>query len=285
MQTKFSIFLIVSLMIFTSYNCLSQTIFKGLNIDNSTFLLGATNARKSQCLYKPNDFNTIPNNGDITKIYYRYGTSGITSAHDLSPFTIKMGQTTDTIFAANNTFYNALTTVRYDSIYTIAAGTQGDWFGIDLQTPFTYDSSKTLIVEIKFYNSTGTAFGTLGSDNNDQKIISSDTASLIAVGSSTTWQDFGFDYLNPTGKNSTSTNKEVMVFPNPTLGIINIYNLNFKEDGILNLFDAYGKLVFSKKYSHHKINEIVDITALEQGLYLLKIETKNQSINKRIVKY
>lgn len=37
----------------------SQTVFKGLNNVNSTFLLGATNARKSQCLYKPSDFNTI----------------------------------------------------------------------------------------------------------------------------------------------------------------------------------------------------------------------------------
>jgi hypothetical protein len=89
-----------------------------------TFLLGATNARKSQCLYKPSDFNTTPNNGEITKIYYRYGTTGITTAHDLSPFTIKLGQTTDTVFAVGNSFYTNLSTVRFDSVYTIPAGVE-----------------------------------------------------------------------------------------------------------------------------------------------------------------
>ena len=41
--------------------CFAQSIYKGLNTSNSNFLLGATNARKSQCLYKPSDFNTLPN--------------------------------------------------------------------------------------------------------------------------------------------------------------------------------------------------------------------------------
>jgi len=45
----------------------AQSIFKGLNVDNSAFLLGATNARKSQCLYKPSDFNTLPFNGKLLK--------------------------------------------------------------------------------------------------------------------------------------------------------------------------------------------------------------------------
>jgi hypothetical protein len=151
-KISLTVSLLLMISVFTNKKCFSQTIYKGLNTSNSTFLLGAINARKSQCLYKPSDFNTIPNNGEITKIYYRYGSTGNTAPHDLSPFTIKLGQTNDTFFSGDSLFFTGLSTVRFDSVYTIPAGTQGDWFGIDLQTPFAYDSSKTLIVEIKFYN-------------------------------------------------------------------------------------------------------------------------------------
>ncbi len=285
MRNKFSASLILTLLIFTSYDCFAQTIFKGLNTSNSTFLLGATNARKSQCLYQPSDFNTIPNNGEITKIYYRYGTTGITTAHDLSPFTIKLGQTNDTVFTSDSLFFTGLTTVRFDSVFTIPAGVQGDWFGIDLQTPFTYDSAKTLIVEIKFYNTTQAAFGTLGNNNTTQKLISADTAAIAETGfGSTTWQDFGFDYLITTGKASLNTSKEVMIYPNPTSGLITINNLNFKNDGTISVFDVYGKLVFNKNYSPSKTSEIIDITALDNGIYFLKIASKNETVIKKIIK-
>lgn len=271
-------------IIFCNTNSKSQTVYKGLGNDNSTFLLGAINARKSQCLYKPGDFNAIPNNGEITKIYYRYGTTGITTTHDLSPFTIKLGQTTDTVFAIGNSFYTNLSTVRFDSVYTIPAGFEGDWFGIDLQTPFVYDSSKTLIVEIKFYTSTGTAFGTMGNTNNDQKIISSDTSSSVAIGSSSTWQDFGFDYLITTGNSNLFTSKDVMIFPNPSTGLITINNLHLHDDGIISVFDVSGKQVFTKKYNQQKNSEVIDMSMFENGIYFLKINDAGQSITKKIIK-
>lgn len=284
MKSKFLTSVLLMMSFVGIHYCNAQTVYKGLNTSNSTFLLGATNARKSQCLYKPNDFNTLPNNGEITKIYYRYGTTGITAAHDLSPFTIKLGQTNDTIFAVGDTFYTNLSTVRFDSVYTIPAGVQGDWFGIDLQTPFAYDSSKTLIVEIKFYSSTGTAFGTMGNNNNDQKIISSDTASIVAIGSSTTWQDFGFDYLIPTGKVNLNTSNEIMVYPNPCTGLFTVNNLSSKNDGTISIFDVYGKLVFYKSCTSSKTSENIDISELENGIYFLRIDSKHQSLTKKIIK-
>ena len=276
--------LLLMISVFTNKKCFSQTIYKGLNTSNSTFLLGAINARKSQCLYKPSDFNTIPNNGEITKIYYRYGTTGIDTAHSLSPFTIKLGQTIDTVFTIGNSFYTNLSTVRFDSVYTIPSGIEGDWFGIDLQTPFAYDSSKTLIVEIKFYTSTGTAFGTMGNTNNDQKIISSDTSSIVAIGSSTTWQDFGFDYLISTGKSNLFTSNDVMIFPNPSTGLITINNLYLHDDGILSVYDVCGKQVFTKKYNQQKNSEVIDMSGFENGIYFLKINDAGQSITKKIIK-
>jgi hypothetical protein len=280
----FKYFPIALVCLFYNLNGYSQSIFKGLNNDNSTFLLGAVNARKSQCIYKPSDFNTIPNNGEITKIYYRYGTTGITAAHDLSPFTIKLGQTADTVFGGGNTFYTNLSTVRMDSVFTIPAGAQGDWFGIDLQTPFAYDSSKSLIVEIKFYNSTGTAFGTMGNDNSGQKIISSDTASVVAVGSSTTWQDFGFDYLIPTGKSNINTFNDIMIYPNPSNGLITINNLPRKINKTISVIDVYGKLVLSKIINSSQTTEVLNINEFENGIYFLKIDHELHSTTKKIIK-
>ncbi len=285
MRNKFSTSFIVTLLIFTSYDCFAQSIFKGLNTTNSAFLLGATNARKSQCLYKPSDFNTLPNNGEITKIYYRYGSTGIDTAHSLSPFTIKLGQTSDLAFAGDSMFFTGLTTVRFDSVYTIPAGIQGDWFGIDLQTPFTYDSAKTLIVEIKFYHTTEVTFGTLGSNDTIQKIISADTGAVAETSfGSNTWQDFGFDYTITTGKANLNTSDDVMIYPNPTSGLITINNLGLKNEGTISVFDVYGKLVFKNNYYSSKTSQNIDITALERGVYFLKIGSKNDAVIKKIIK-
>jgi hypothetical protein len=281
----YKIFLIVLACIGYTTNGYTQSIFKGLNNSNSTFLLGATNARKSQCLYKPSDFNTFPNNGEITKIYYRYGSTGIDTAHSLSPFTIKLGQTNDTVFASGTLFFPGLTTVRFDSVYTIPAGVQGDWFGIDLQTPFIYDSSKTLIVEIQFYNTTAANFGTIGNTNNTQKLISADTAALAQTGfGSTTWQDFGLDYLITTGLSNLHTSNKVILYPNPSKDVITINYLPFKNDGTLSVYDVYGKLVYSKNYNHNSTSESIDISAFKSGIYFLKIGSPNETVIKKLVK-
>ncbi len=280
-----SISIILILNIATLSSSLAQSIFKGLNNDNSTFLLGATNARKSQCLYKPSDFNTLPNNGEITKIYYRYGSTGISTPHDLSPFTIKLGQTSDTLFPTGDTFFTNLTLVRFDSVYTIPAGAQGDWFGIDLQTPFVYDSSKTLIVEIKFYNTTQSAFGTLGNSNTTQKLISADTAALAQTGfGSTTWQDFGFDYLITTGKVNLNTAKEILLFPNPGKEFISIYNLPLTNKRFINIYDVYGKLILSKSCDSLNNSETIDIRGFENGLYITTIQSDNLTLTKKFIK-
>ncbi|HRG57838.1 MAG TPA: T9SS type A sorting domain-containing protein [Bacteroidia bacterium] len=284
MRIMKQVIIFFNLIFFCNVNfnfCSAQIIYKGLNNDNSTFLLGAVNARKSQCLYKPSDFNSVPASGLINKIYYRYGTTGITTAHDLSPFTVKIGQTIDSVFSGGNTFYTGLTTVRYDSVFTIPAGVQGDWLGIELQTPFIYDSTKTLIVEIQFYSSTGTAFGTLGNSNNNQKIISSDTASLVSVGSSTTWQDFGFDYLISTGNKLFTSTKNFNLFPNPSADIVNISGFNVTE---VSVFDATGNQVLHQFNQNLSENLLINLQQFANGIYFIKVVSNGNIEIKKVSK-
>ena len=255
---------------------------------SNTFPLAST-TNTVQWLYTPNVFNSagstgIPSgSGTITKVYFRIGSTGSTSTY--TNFTIKLGQTSDTLFPTGDTFFTNLTLVRFDSVYTIPAGAQGDWFGIDLQTPFVYDSSKTLIVEIKFYNTTQSAFGTLGNSNTTQKLISADTAALAQTGfGSTTWQDFGFDYLITTGKVNLNTAKEILLFPNPGKEFISIYNLPLTNKRFINIYDVYGKLILSKSCDSLNNSETIDIRGFENGLYITTIQSDNLTLTKKFIK-
>jgi hypothetical protein len=263
----------------------AQTIYKGLSIDNSAFLFGSFLARKTQCIYKPSDFNSIPNMGEIIKIYYRYGVTGIGNSHDLSPFIIKMGQTTDTMFQGDSTFFTGLTLVRWDSIFTIPAGVQGEWFGIDLQTPFVYDSTKTLVVETQFFDNTATNFGTLGSYNLTQKLVSSDTAAIYQSGiGSATWQDFGFDYLITTGLKTASTAIDIIIYPNPSTDIITLTNLPLIEKATITMYDVFGhQLTSTFHYANNNVTTL-DISNLNQGIYYIQIATTKQTIIKKFTK-
>lgn len=263
----------------------AQTIYKGLSIDNSAFLFGSYLARKTQCIYKPSDFNSIPNMGEIIKIYYRYGVTGIGNSHDLSPFIIKMGQTTDTMFQGDSTFFTGLTLVRWDSIFTIPAGVQGEWFGIDLQTPFVYDSTKTLVVETQFFDNTATNFGTLGSYNLTQKLVSSDTAAIYQSGiGSATWQDFGFDYLITTGLKTASTAIDIIIYPNPSADIITLTNLPLIEKATITMYDIFGhQLTSTLHYANNNVTTL-DISNLNQGVYYIQIATTKQTIIKKFTK-
>lgn len=263
----------------------AQTIYKGLSIDNSAFLFGSYLARKTQCIYKPSDFNSIPNMGEIIKIYYRYGVTGIGNSHDLSPFIIKMGQTTDTMFQGDSTFFTGLTLVRWDSIFTIPAGVQGEWFGIDLQTPFVYDSTKTLVVETQFFDNTATNFGTLGSYNLTQKLVSSDTAAIYQSGiGSATWQDFGFDYLITTGLKTASTAIDIIIYPNPSTDIITLTNLPLIEKATITMYDVFGhQLTSTFHYANNNVTTL-DISNLNQGIYYIQLATTKQTIIKKFTK-
>jgi hypothetical protein len=283
-KTQFIITILFCVLLFIN-NSNAQSIYKGLGVDNSAFLFGSNLARKTQCIYKPSDFNSMPNIGEIIKIYYRYGTTGISNSHDLSPFSIKMGQTADTIFPSDSLFFTGLTLVRWDSIFTIPGGVQGDWFGIDLQTPFIFDSSKTLIVETQFYNNTAINFGTLGSSNLTQKLVSSDTAAVYQTGvGSTTWQDFGFDYIVTTGLKTALTSNDIVVFPNPSKDQFQLSNINLIENGRLYISDLCGKVVYSKNINEQQSTELINISDLNRGVYYIKIESENTHIIKKIVK-
>lgn len=79
------------------------------------------------------------------------------------------------------------------------------------------------------------------------------------------------------------TDKELLVYPNPSNGLLNIYFPNTTEDkpARLELYDIAGSLVFTNNYDG--ASATLDLTSFRKGTYLLKVKSGSSTIIKRIV--
>jgi hypothetical protein len=256
----------------------AQQVYKGPGTSNSTFLFGYTSyAAKSQCIFWPSDFTNLVS-GNITRVYYHYGSG--TGDQVLTRFEIQIGQTTETSYT-NNNFFTALTPVFYRDSYTIPQGVSGEWFYIDLDTPFTYDSTKTLIVQLTFPESAIDAWGTLGTNNTPvKKIISPDTLATVGDPSSGTWQDFGFDVATANGtKTYSSSNQfDFLVSPVPANNQLSINLMNdITNQYQLKITNAVSQIMLEKQINNSYEN--IDLTGFANGIYFITL-----SSNKGIIK-
>lgn len=64
------------------------------------------------------------------------------------------------------------------------------------------------------------------------------------------------------------------ISPNPSTGLFFLDNKE-KEDLAVEIFDTYGKLVFSDRFTNSSRNEL-DLRHLPSNIYILKTETKNK---------
>lgn len=253
----------------------AQQVYKGPGTSNSTFLFGYTSyAAKSQCIFWPSDFTNLVS-GNITRIYYHYGTG--TGDQVLTRFEIKMGQKTDTGYT-NNNFFTGLTQVFYRNSYTIPQGVSGEWFYIDLDTPFAYDSTKTLVVQLIFPESAIDSWGTLGTSNTPvKKIISPDTLATVGDPSSSTWQDFGFDVTASNGIKSYVSNHTIldfMIAPNPAQNQIQVKILNTTRNNTeLTIYNALGETLL--QYRPSNSTETIDLSAFTDGIYFVMLSDEN----------
>lgn len=264
----------------------AQQVYKGLGTSNSTFLFGYTSyAAKSQCIFLPADFTNL-RSGNITRIYYRYGSTGNTQAQELTRFQISMTQTSATGYT-NSTFFTGLTQVFYDSLYTIPAGVTGDWFSIDLDSTYAYDSTQTLIVQLIFPESLHDNWGTYGTSNNPvKKLISPDTLALTGSGTSATWQDFGFDLQTSTGTQtllSVGNNLGLDIISNPATTILKLIpHLPAGQNATLEISNAIGKKLYSRNVTSQV--QVIDVTSFSSGIYVASIKTKDgKTISRKFV--
>ena len=83
-------------------------------------------------------------------------------------------------------------------------------------------------------------------------------------------------------ENNTLSNDDVIVYPNPTTGNITVKFINNElQSADIQLFDLNGKCLISRSYNHAS-EVILNLENLNSGLYLMKINTGNQVITKKV---
>jgi len=258
-----------------------QMVQKCCGTGNSTFLLGnLSTSSHSQSIYTPGDL-TDEASGGITTLYYRYGTTGITSGNTLTNFMVRLVQTTESSFAGGNTFFTGLDTVLTSASFTIDLGTSGEWFAIPLDSTFTYDAGLTLVVDISFTGSATTNFGTMSTSMAGRKLYWNDNTSPTGQSLVTSWQDIGFDLMISTGIAAQDV-PTFTIYPNPATDRVEVLR-NGKMHGAatLQLVDMAGGVVMQRQLSGGDAPEVVRTDGLSNGLYQLRIIDADGSMSSR----
>ena len=97
--------------------------------------------------------------------------------------------------------------------------------------------------------------------------------------SSNTVSDIG-DFNSTLSVKDNSLLTTLKIYPNPTNG--NALYFNFTKDVTIRMYNVLGKLVKTNKISSKNNN--IDISNLPKGIYLLKINSENQFITRKIIK-
>ncbi|QQR86684.1 MAG: T9SS type A sorting domain-containing protein [Flavobacteriales bacterium] len=250
----------------------AQTVQKCCGTSNSTFLLGNLGtANHSQCLYTPGDL-TGAIDGGITRIYYRYGTTGETDGNTLTNFMVRMTQTSATAFAGGNTFFTGLDTVLTSASYTIAPGTTGDWFVLELDSTFMFDASLTLVVDLSFTGSLTTNFGTLSTNLAGRKLYWNDITSPTGQSVVNTWQDIGFDLATSNAVEAPAITTSGAPYPNPVRDRLRVPDARTNEP--FRVVAADGRVHMEGAWPADGL----DLSGATPGMYLL---TFNDHSDKR----
>lgn len=250
----------------------AQEVQKCCGTSNSTFLLGNISyAKHSQVLYLPGDLSNAQN-GSITRLYFRYGSTGEDLGNTLTDLVIRMGRTAATAFAPGNVFFTDLDTILISPALTIDAGVTGDWFSFPV-APFMYSMDSTLILDIQIGNSSTTNFGTLGTSNTGRKIYANDLAATTGSAGSTTWQDFGFDF-GTTSVITARPDHELQLTPLPGY---EEWHLTWGGEKLMGatvqLFDATGKVLRSDRVASNAGPYTLDMAPFSTGIYLVQLRT------------
>lgn len=101
-------------------------------------------------------------------------------------------------------------------------------------------------------------------------------------------EEMAIDNIRLTGTFTLSAEENAMeslaVYPNPAYHTITLRNPKQLVLNNLNLYDLRGRLVKSIPLNSGSLEETMDVSNLESGVYLLEIQSNNGTLAKRIIK-
>ncbi len=116
---------------------------------SNSFPFNQVAGKQVQLLYLPGEFSQptpAPAGTNITSISLLC--SAALGPYTYTDFVVKLGQSTITAFAAGDFYTGTLTTV-FSRTSVVLSGVAGGWLTITLDTPYGYDPTKSLIVDIQ----------------------------------------------------------------------------------------------------------------------------------------
>lgn len=134
--------------------------------------------RHGQYLYAPGDFqSTTLRSGVVDTIFFVRSGSNPTVQGDNTITDIVIGVMQDTLSQfPNNNYLTGFTTVYSAGTMIIPQGNDFEPYAIPLQQTFTYDSTKSLIIDIVYTSNSGNAKGWASGTNTARRITASATA-------------------------------------------------------------------------------------------------------------
>lgn len=89
----------------------------------------------------------------------------------------------------------------------------------------------------------------------------------------------------PTGENEYNNKQDVVVYPNPSKGMYNIYFNGYTDDTDIEIYNAIGKKIMQKHIeSSTAKNFTINLENESNGIYFLRIISKNNNLMKQIIK-
>lgn len=81
-----------------------------------------------------------------------------------------------------------------------------------------------------------------------------------------------------------SNSTDIKIFPNPATNVINVLGLKNAPSALISITDMYGNQVISHEWviKHNALN--IPILNLEKGVYLITIQSKQQTVQRKFYK-
>lgn len=155
-----------------------------------------------------------------------------------------------------------------------------------LSIPFYWGDEQTTMIPAD--NNDEFDFIYLGGTNWDPEsegyvVRAPDTSILVNQNSSSQVPESVTDLIvcqNNTGLNEASNKESVQLFPNPANTLVTIQASQFWLGATIQVIDAMGKDIITVKDWN---GETLDVSNLHSGLYIIELNTSEQSIQKRLV--
>jgi hypothetical protein len=256
--------------------------------------------RRKQMIYRATDFGNPPS-GYIENIYLKIDGSVSSSPLSFTSFRVQMGMTADTAYewlgyVGWSQFKTGLVTVLFDTSYTISDTVASNtWLQIPLSTPFLWDTSQNLLVDIIYTgcSSPVPSFNYLPFSSRNRSLYGAAGANTGSEQNNDTVESeplpfFGFD-IDPfdVSVNDITKLTQVSLYPNPGNGLFTMrfHSATSAKKVDISIVSLTGSIVQQKQYENvlGDFSTQIDLRQVPKGFYFLEIRADEEKLLKKLI--